>query len=107
MMVQMRNHAEGLGDSPAERPVTCEEFQAHMPDLVGSDIRDHEHLKTCARCAALLDELEYIAQIASDLLLPVYEPGDSVWRNIRASLPKSTNEVIKLNGHLTGAPVKG
>lgn len=107
MMVQMRDPARRLDGAPAERPVTCEEFQAQMPDLVGSDIRDHEHLKTCVRCAALLDELQYIAQIASDLLLPVYEPGESVWRNISASLPKSTNEVAKLNGHLTGSPVKG
>ena len=107
MMVQMRDHAKHLDGAPAERHVTCEEFQAQMPDLLGSDIRDHEHLKTCVRCAALLEELEYIAQIASDLLLPVYEPGDSVWKNIRASLPKSTDDVVKLNGHLTGSSVKG
>jgi hypothetical protein len=107
MMVQMRDHAKHLDGAPAERPVTCEEFQAQMPDLIGSDIRDQEHLKSCVRCAALLEELEYIAQIASDLLLPVYEPGESVWKNISASLPKSTDEVIKLNGHLAGSSVKG
>ncbi len=60
-----------------------------MPELLGVDIRSHEHLKTCARCAALLDELEYIASIASDLLLPVYEPRESVWQKIHASLPKA------------------
>ncbi len=100
MMVQMRNHAERSDASPAGRPVTCEEFQTRMPELLGGDIHDHEHLKTCARCRALLDELEQIAIAASELLLPEYEPGESVWKNISASLPKSTADAIKSNGHL-------
>ena len=108
MMVQMRNHAERLGGSPAGRPVTCEDFQAQMPELLGdNNIREHEHLKTCARCRELLDELEYIADIAGELLLPEYEPGDSVWKNISASLPKSTDEAIKVNGRLAESPAKG
>lgn len=107
MMVQMRDRAEPLDDSPAGRPVTCEEFQAKMPELIGGDIRDHQHLKTCARCGALLEELEYIAKIASDLLLPVYEPGDAVWQKISASLSKPGDEAVNLNGHLTGIPAKG
>src|SRR5271168_5319673 len=104
MMVQMRAHAERLDDSPAGQPVTCEEFQAQMPELIGDDIRDHEHLKTCARCSALLDELEYIARMASDLLLPVYEPRESVWQKISASLSEPTDGAVKLNGHLTELP---
>ena len=107
MMVQMRDHTQRLDDSPPGRPVTCEEFQARMPELLGDDIREHEHLKTCARCAALLDELEYIAGMASDLLLPVYEPGESVWRKISASLSKPTDEAVKSNGHLAHLPAKG
>jgi hypothetical protein len=99
-MVQMRNHAERLDGNPAGRPVTCEEFQAQMPELLGDGIQDHQHLRTCARCRTLLEELEYIASIASDLLLPLHEPGDSVWKKISASLPKSPEEVAKLNGHL-------
>ncbi len=93
MMVQMRNPAERLDGSPGGRPVTCEEFQAQMPELLGDGNRDHQHLKTCARCQALLEELEYIAGMASDLLLPLHEPRDSVWENIVRSLPKSTDEV--------------
>jgi hypothetical protein len=113
MMVQMPNHTEHLDGSPDGRPVTCEEFQTQMPELLGDGNREHQHLKTCARCQALLDELEYIASIASDLLLPVHEPGDSVWKKISdslpksASLPKSTAEVVKLNGHLTESSAKG
>jgi len=106
MMVQMRDRAEHLDDSSAGRPMTCEEFQAQMPELLGDDIREHEHLKTCARCTALLDELEYIAGIASDLLLPVYEPGEAVWQKINASLSKPVGEAAKLNGHLKELPVK-
>ncbi len=108
MMVQMRDRAEHLKHSPpVGRPMTCEEFQAQMPELLGDDIREHEHLKACARCTALLDELEYIATIASDLLLPVYEPGESVWRNINASLSKATGKAAEVNGHLRELPVKG
>lgn len=106
MMVQMRDRTEHLDDSPAGRPVTCEEFQARMPELLGDDIREHEHLKTCARCSALLDELEYIAGIASDLLLPVYEPGEAVWQKINASLSRPADEAAKSNGHLIESPAK-
>jgi hypothetical protein len=107
MMVQIRDHAEHLDDSPVGRPMTCEEFQARMPELLGDGIREHQHLKTCARCAALLDELEYIARIASDLLLPVYEPGESVWRNINASISKPIGKAAEVNGHLRELPAKG
>jgi hypothetical protein len=105
MMVQMRNHAERHDGSPAARPVTCEEFQKQMPELLGEDIREHEHLKTCARCAALLEELEYIARIASDLLLPVYEPRETVWQKIHASLRNPANETVTANGHLARSPL--
>jgi hypothetical protein len=104
MMVQMRDHAPRVDETPPQRHVTCEDFQSHLPELVaaGQDLRDHEHLKTCARCTELLEELEYIAGIASDLLLPVYEPGEAVWKKISASLPK-TEEASKINGHLNQA----
>jgi hypothetical protein len=97
MMVQMRNRSERPAAGP---PVNCEEFQAQMPDLLGGNIREHEHLRTCARCAELIDELEYIAKAASALLLPVHEPGDSVWKKISAALPKPKDETLKMNGHL-------
>jgi len=106
MMVQMRNHTDRLDGYPAGRPVTCEEFQSQMPELLGDGIHEHQHLKTCERCRALLEELEYIASIASDLLLPVHEPGDSVWKKISASLPKSNDDAAKLNGHLAGSSAK-
>jgi hypothetical protein len=110
MMVQMRNHTERLDGSPGGRPVSCEEFQSKMVELLGGGIRDHQHLKTCERCRELLDDLEYIAIIAGDLLLPVHEPADVVWKNISknigASLPKSTEEAAKRNGHLAEEAAK-
>ena len=103
MMVQMRDRTEPQDGSSAGRPVTCEEFQAGMSELVGEGIREHPHLQTCDRCRALLEELEYIAGIARELL-PIYEPGDSVWEKINASLSKPSAEPPKLNGHLKESP---
>ena len=98
MMIQMRDKAESPGGSSAGgRTLSCEEFQAQMPELMGGGIHDHEHLKTCARCQALLEELEYIAQIAGDLMQPVYEPGDEVWKRITDSLQQDGNPVASTN----------
>ena len=102
MMVQMSDHIERQTGSSSGRPVTCEEFQAAMSELVGDGIQEHEHLQTCARCRALLEELEYIAGIARELL-PIYEPGDSVWEKINASLSKPS-EPATFNGHLKESP---
>lgn len=99
MMIQMRDKAGAPGGSPSgARVLSCEEFQAQMPELMGSGIHDHEHLKTCARCQALLEELEYIAQIAGDLMQPVYEPGDEVWKRITDSLHQDEGRVASPNG---------
>ncbi|AXC15192.1 hypothetical protein ACPOL_5948 [Acidisarcina polymorpha] len=85
-MIQMREREEGSALAARNgRGMTCEEFQDQMKDLIGDDIRDHEHLKTCDRCTALLEELEYIVDIAKGLL-PSYEPSDKVWQKITGSL---------------------
>jgi hypothetical protein len=106
MMVPRRDHVVLSDKTQAGRPVTCEEFQSQLPELVGAgqDIRSHEHLKTCDRCAELLADLEYIAGIAGDLLLPVYEPGEAVWQKISASIAKPSDEAAKVNGHLKAVP---
>ena len=106
MMVQIRDLAVRSDDIQTRRPVTCEEFQSQLPELVaaGQEIQNHEHLKTCDRCSELLAELEYIAGIASDLLLPVYEPGEAVWRKISASIANPPDESTKVNGHLKEVP---
>jgi len=87
MTIQTRDHSART-DAPqlAAVPLSCEEFQAKLPQLIGTDIREHEHLKSCARCRALLQDLEDIASAAGALLLPVHEPRDTVWQKIHDSL---------------------
>jgi len=100
MMIQMRDKAVSPGGPPSGgRPLSCEEFQAQMPELIGGSIHDHEHLQTCLRCQALLEELEYIASMASQLMQPVYEPGEEVWKRITDSLQQDENQAASPNGH--------
>ena len=84
----MRTMMRENEDRPVGLPIngnaiSCEEFQGQLPQLMGETIRNHPHLRSCARCAALLGDLEYIADIARELMQPVYEPRDLVWDNIR------------------------
>jgi hypothetical protein len=74
------------GDS---RNMSCEEFQAQLPELIGSgaDLSDHPHLKTCDRCRALLAELETIADAARQLF-PSVEPPDEVWQQIESAIKR-------------------
>jgi hypothetical protein len=83
------------GPSAVGKSLTCEEFQAKLPHLMGGGIREHEHLKTCKRCAALLDELEYIAAIAGDLMQPVYEPDEAVWKKISHQIDEEGADSVK------------
>jgi hypothetical protein len=50
-----------------------------------ADLSTDEHLKTCENCAALVRDLEYIAQQAK-LLLPIHDPSPGVWDNIRTAI---------------------
>jgi predicted anti-sigma-YlaC factor YlaD len=67
--------------------MTCEEFQAQLPELVGSgeDAAAHPHLVNCERCRALLAELETIAEAARQLF-PIVEPPDEVWEGIESAI---------------------
>ena len=46
--------------------MTCEEFQNQLGDLnnSGADPEDHPHVKACATCRQLVQELEIIAEEA-------------------------------------------
>ena len=68
------------------RNMSCEEFQAQMPELIGSgeDASAHPHLQTCDRCRALLADLQTIADAARQLF-PSVEPPDEVWANIESA----------------------
>ncbi|GGH12517.1 hypothetical protein [Silvibacterium dinghuense] len=65
----------------------CAAFQEKLPDLFESqtDLSSLEHLKTCENCAALVRDLEYIAQQAK-LLLPIHDPSPAVWSRIENAI---------------------
>ena len=67
--------------------MSCEEFQAQLPELIGSgvDVSGHPHLESCDRCRALLAELETIAEAARQLF-PTVEPPDEVWQHIESAI---------------------
>jgi hypothetical protein len=74
-------------------PISCAEFQEHMPELfatAGGNVEDpilKAHLDTCENCSTLVRDLQYIADQARKLLEPAEEePSDAVWSKIRREL---------------------
>ena len=69
--------------------VACEQFQARLPELIGSgeNLASHPHLLGCPLCRALLADLETIAEAARQLF-PVAEPPDDLWLQIESALQK-------------------
>jgi hypothetical protein len=69
--------------------MNCAEFQERLPELFesGKDLDSEEHLKSCENCAALVRDLEYIAQQAK-LLLPLHDPSPNVWANIQSAIQR-------------------
>jgi predicted anti-sigma-YlaC factor YlaD len=69
------------------RMLNCAQFQAQLPDLIGSgeDIAAHPHLQSCERCRALLAELEVIAEAARQLFANV-EPPEELWEHIETAI---------------------
>ena len=70
-------------------PMTCQEFQAQLPEMIGSgeSLAAHAHLQHCALCRALLADLETIAE-AARLIFPIVEPPDTVWKQIESAIKK-------------------
>lgn len=73
--------------TPDKKEMTCEEFQAHMPELIGAgeDLSNHPHVQSCALCRALLEDLETIAEAARQLF-PVEDPPDRLWAQIESAI---------------------
>lgn len=69
--------------------MTCAEFQAVLPYIIdnGGDAEQQEHLRNCAVCSDLVNDLKYIAQQAK-LLVPMMEPSTKVWNGIKTSLQR-------------------
>ena len=73
--------------------MTVAEFEEYLPDLfatgggkVSEDPRFAKFLEANPDCAALVRDLETIAEHAQSLFEPVHEPSDSVWSNIADKL---------------------
>ena len=69
--------------------MACEQFQARLPELIGSgeNLEGHPHLQHCPLCRALLADLETIAEAARQLF-PAAEPPDDLWLQIESALQK-------------------
>jgi hypothetical protein len=70
-----------------------EEFENYLPDLfangdgkVSQDPRLQKFLGENPDCAALVRDLETIAETARSLFEPVGDPSDQVWSNIQSKL---------------------
>ena len=67
--------------------VSCAEFQARLPELIGSgqDLSNDPHLRHCELCRALLSDLQTIADAARQLF-PPEEPPAEIWEKIESAL---------------------
>lgn len=77
------------------KQMTCEEFQAQLPELISSgiNISDHPHMQQCELCRALLAELETIAEAARQLFPGEVEPPDDLWEQIETAIKKEDQTV--------------
>ena len=69
--------------------MNCAEFQKVLPYIIetGGNGEEDAHLKSCAVCSDLVQDLRYIAE-AAKLLLPMQEPGPRVWKGIQGALER-------------------
>lgn len=70
-----------------------DEFEQYLPDLfangdgkVSQDPRLQKFLADNPDCAALVSDLETIAETARSLFQPLGDPSDKVWTNIQSKL---------------------
>lgn len=73
--------------------MTPAEFEEYLPELfeagggkISEDPRFTNFFKTNPDCAALVRDLETIAEQARSLFEPTQDPSDSVWSNIANKL---------------------
>ena len=73
--------------------MTAAQFEDYLPDLfasgdgkVSEDPRFAKFLAANPDCAALVSDLETIAEHAKSLFEPTEDPADSVWSNIASKL---------------------
>lgn len=79
--------------------MSAAEFEQYLPELFASgeggklseDPRLARFLKANPDCAALVRDLETIAETAKNLFAADKEPSDSVWSNIASKLEKESD----------------
>jgi hypothetical protein len=72
--------------TPAQFENYLPEFFAEGQGSVSNDPRLQKFLHSNPDCAALVRDLETIAETARSLFEPVEDPSDSVWSNIQSKL---------------------
>jgi hypothetical protein len=87
------------------KTMNCQQFQEVLPYIIesGGKPDQEEHLKGCAACTALVQDLLYIAEQAK-LLLPMHDPNPRVWNNIEQSLHREgllPEGRMSRQGHIT------
>lgn len=76
--------------------MTPAEFEQHLPELflAGGKLSEDPRLATFLQanpdCAALVRDLETIAETAKSLFEPTHEPSDAVWSNIASKLQEES-----------------
>jgi hypothetical protein len=80
-----------------------EEFERYLPELfatgngkVSEDPRLKQFLARNPDCAALVSDLETIAETARSLFEPVNDPSDQVWSNIQSKLREESQQEATL-----------
>ena len=77
--------------------MTQAEFEQYLPDLflAGGKLSEDPRLATFLQahpdCAALVRDLETIAETAKSLFEPTHEPSDAVWSNIASKLKEESD----------------
>ncbi len=69
--------------------MTCAEFQRVLPYIIdtGGNAEQEQHLRECAVCSDLVQDLRYIADQAK-LLVPMEDPSPRVWDGLQKSLER-------------------
>ncbi|MGI4828411.1 MAG: hypothetical protein ACRYFU_09520 [Janthinobacterium lividum] len=76
--------------------MTPAEFEQHLPELflaggkISTDPRLKQFFDTNPDCAALVRDLETIADTARSLFEPTHDPSDAVWSNIASKLQEES-----------------
>ena len=78
--------------------MTPADFEQYLPELfltggkISEDPRLARFLAANPDCAALVRDLETIAETAKSLFEPSHEPSDAVWSNIASKLQEESAE---------------